>query len=53
MNPLLAEVLDAYGGFDRWRGFNRVSATIVMGGVLWAMKGIDMDPTPRVASAFR
>ena len=51
MNPLLAEVLDAYGGFDRWRGFNRVSATIVMGGVLWAMKGIDMDPTPRVATS--
>jgi hypothetical protein len=51
MNPLLADVLDSYGGIDRWRSFKRVSATIVTGGALWAMKGIDMDATPRVASS--
>jgi hypothetical protein len=45
--PLLAEILEAHGGFERWRGFKRLSSTIVTGGALWGLKGIDLPPTPR------
>ena len=47
MSDLLNAVLDAYGGLDRWRQFNRVQATIVTGGGLWAIKGQPQDPRPR------
>jgi hypothetical protein len=51
---LLAEVLDAHGGLDVWRTFTSVSATVVSGGFLWSMKGIDIDDAPRtMASTFR
>ena len=38
---LLTTVLDAHGGAERWRSFDRVTAKVVSGGFLWAMKGID------------
>jgi hypothetical protein len=44
---LLATVLDAHGGTERWRRFDRVAANVFSGGFLWAMKGIDLDSTPR------
>lgn len=44
---LLATVLDAHGGSERWRSFDRVTAMVVSGGSLWAMKGIALDSTPR------
>ena len=47
MSDLLNAVLDEYGGLDRWRQFNRVQATIVTGGGLWAIKGQPQDPRPR------
>jgi len=47
MSELLDAVLDAHGGLDRWRQFNRVQATIVTGGGLWAIKGQLQDPLPR------
>jgi len=31
MNELLARVLDAHGGMDRWNGYQKVGATIVTG----------------------
>ena len=43
----LDDVLRAHGGLDRWRSFERVDATIVTGGALWAMKGLVQDPDPR------
>jgi hypothetical protein len=46
-HALLATVLDAHGGAERWRTFDRVTATVVSGGFLWAMKGHDIDGTPR------
>lgn len=46
-SPLLAEVLDAHGGLDRWRQFSRLSATVVTGGAFWGMKGIDQDADAR------
>lgn len=51
---LLAEVLDAHGGLDTWRKFTTVTASVVSGGFLWSMKGIDIDDAPRaLASTFR
>jgi hypothetical protein len=36
---LLATVLDAHGGPDRWSELNSVSARLIQGGVLWPFKG--------------
>jgi hypothetical protein len=47
MAGLLKAVLDAHGGLDSWRHFNRVHATIVTGGALWAIKGQPQDSLPR------
>src|SRR6202049_2664732 len=47
MNGLLARILDAHGGMDRWNGYNKVEATIVSGGGLFALKGEPQDSTPR------
>ena len=44
---LLEQVLIAHGGLERWNNFNSVSATLVTGGSLWAMKGLTQDSTPR------
>ena len=32
MNELLAKVIDAHGGIDRWNRFEKVEATVVGGG---------------------
>ena len=50
LTPLLAEALEAHGGLDRWRTHEGLSSTIVSGGILWGVKGIDMPPIPRVAT---
>jgi hypothetical protein len=47
MNELLARILDVHGGMDRWNGYNKVEATIVSGGGLFALKGAPQDSTPR------
>ena len=53
-DSLLAEVLSAHGGFDRWNRFERVTARVITGGFLWGMKGIPIDDTPRtMTSEFR
>lgn len=44
---LLHKALAAHGGLDRWKRFEKVQATIVTGGQLFAMKGTPQDPTPR------
>ena len=46
MSELLDLVLNAHGGLDRWRKFNKVKATIITGGGLLPMKGLDVDPKP-------
>ena len=52
--PLLKWATDAHGGLERWRQFRGVASTIVSGGSLWSLKGIEMDRTPRrVTSEFR
>lgn len=47
MNDLVAKVIDAHGGLNRWNQHRTVTATIVSGGGLWAMKGLVQDPAPR------
>jgi len=47
MNELLAEVIDAHGGMDRWNAHRQVEASIVSGGGLFALKGLIQDPDPR------
>lgn len=49
-NPLLAEVLKAHGGLDRWRTFKGQSSNILSGGGLWAFKGMPLESTHRVAT---
>jgi hypothetical protein len=44
---LLANVIDAHGGFDRWARYERVDATIVTGGGFFPLKGLLQDPNPR------
>jgi hypothetical protein len=46
MNELLETILEAYGGLDRWRDLRQVSCSILVGGRLWGIKGVDMGPTP-------
>lgn len=46
-NGLLAEILDAHGGSDRWRAYGKVDATIVTGGGFFALKGVMQDADPR------
>ena len=47
MNKLLARIVEAHGGLDRWRRFNRIEATIVSGGAFWGMKNLTQDQDPR------
>ena len=52
MNQLLAQVLDAHGGTEQWKKFQKVEATIVTGGGLFPLKGILQDSTPRRMSVW-
>ena len=47
MNELLTKVLDAHGGLERWRSYNKVEATIVSGGGFFALKGVLPDADSR------
>lgn len=47
MNQLLENAIQAHGGWDRWRSFQQMKATIVTGGSLWGIKGLVQDPAPR------
>jgi hypothetical protein len=47
MIPLLTNAIEAHGGLRRWNAHNNLTASIVTGGDLWALKGIEQDQTPR------
>jgi hypothetical protein len=47
MNQFLAKVIDAHGGMGRWKKYEKVTATIVSGGGLFALKGLLQDANPR------
>lgn len=40
-------IIEAHGGLARWNELDSVTATIVTGGGLWAMKGLLQDSNPR------
>ncbi len=50
MNELLAKAIAAHGGLERWNKLEKVSATIVSGGGLLPMKGLEGDPRPLVGT---
>src|SRR5215471_7692867 len=52
MNQLLSRILDAHGGMDRWRDYEKVEATIVAGGGFYPLKGMIQDATPRRLTAW-
>jgi hypothetical protein len=39
MSDLLDTVIEAHGGLKRWKELDTVSARLIQGGVLWALKG--------------
>jgi hypothetical protein len=47
MNELLARILAAHGGMNRWNGYEKVNATIVSGGGFFPLKGVPQDSNPR------
>jgi hypothetical protein len=47
VSALLASIVEAHGGLDRWRSFNPVHATIVTGGAFWGIKNLTQDQNPR------
>jgi len=47
MTELLANIIEAHGGLERWKNFSRVEATIVTDGALWGMKNLTQDQEPR------
>jgi hypothetical protein len=47
MIPLLSNAIEAHGGLRRWNAHNNLTATIVTGGDLWALKGVEQDQAPR------
>jgi hypothetical protein len=52
MNQLLANVLDAHGGLNRWNNYQKVEASIVTGGGFFDLKGMLQDSTPRRMSVW-
>ena len=39
MNDLLDTAIEAHGGLERWNQLDSVSARLIQGGALWALKG--------------
>jgi hypothetical protein len=52
MNDLLAEIIDAHGGMERWKAYTKVEAAIVSGGGFFALKGVLQDSDPRRMSVW-
>jgi hypothetical protein len=50
-NGLLAKIIEAHGGTEAWRRFEKVEASIVSGGGFFALKGVIQDPYPRRGAA--
>jgi hypothetical protein len=52
MNKLLSAILEAHGGLDRWRKYQKVDATIVSGGGFFPLNGVIQDANPRRMTAW-
>jgi len=46
LNDLLARIIEARGSMDRWKGYEKVKATIVSGG-FFSLKGKPQDSALR------
>src|SRR5258708_19897457 len=46
MNDLLAQVIAAHGGLDRWNTLKKVTATVVAAGGVLSIKGPGDPPNP-------
>ena len=42
-NDLLAQAIAAHGGLERWNKFHKITTTIVGGGGVWPMEGLELD----------
>ena len=47
LSEFLAKIIDAHGGMDRWKAYEKVEASIVTGGGFFALKGLAQDSDPR------
>jgi len=47
LSPTAARALEAYGGEVVWRGAHTVQATVIVGGLLFQQKGINIPPDAR------
>ncbi|GHO47019.1 hypothetical protein [Ktedonospora formicarum] len=47
MHDLLERVIAAHGGLNCWNSFKEMTATIITGGGLWQMKGLEQDSNLR------
>jgi hypothetical protein len=45
MSDLLETAIKAHGGLERWNQLDTVSARLVQGGALWALKGQEGSST--------
>ncbi len=52
MSDLLARAIEAHGGLEQWRRFEKVEADIVSGGGFFALKGLLQDAAPRRMSVW-
>lgn len=52
MIKLLNAILDAHGGLERWRKYQKVDATIVSGGGFFPLKGVIQDANPRCMTVW-
>ena len=48
----LPDTIEAHGGMDRWKGYEKVEATIVSGGGFFSLKGTPQDSAPRRMTAW-
>lgn len=51
MSDLLQTVIEAHGGLEHWNQLNSVSARLIQGGALWALKGQAGVPDDVVVTA--
>jgi hypothetical protein len=47
MEKILNDIIEAHGGIQKWRQFNKIEAKIVGGGKLFELKGLPMDDSQR------
>ncbi len=52
MNKLLDKAIEAHGGLDRWKSFEKVEASIVSGGGFFSLKGLLQDSDPRLMTVW-